>query len=245
MKKIKLVTILLLSLMFILGTSQIIFADSKPPVDGGTYTFDGNSITKTAGDETISDLEPGDDLTIDFTYTNNSSDTTYWYMENEIIHTLEDYGAANGGYTYTLTNSGPDGDTVIFDSDRVGGDEDNSSSSEAASQGLKTATESTDEWFFIQELGAGESGHTKIFIALDGESQANSYKGKHGDLRVNYAVEKQAPGEDIIINNPGTSTKTGDTFNPLLALLALTAAILAMLLAVLSYRKDRKDGEEA
>jgi len=244
MKKIKLVTILLLSLMITLGMSQAAFAVNNS-VEGGTYVYDGNAITDSGSQTVIPPLEPGDDVTIDFTYTNNSGDTTYWYMENEIVHTLEEYGAANGGYTYTLTNSGPDGETVIFDSDQVGGDENGSSSSAAASQGLKTATESTDDWFFIQELGAGESGHTKIFIALDGESQANSYEGKHGELRVNYAVEKQAPGEDIIINNPGTTTKTGDTFDPLFALLALTAAILAMLLAVLSYRKDRKDGEEA
>ena len=69
--------------------------------------------------------------------------------------------------------------------------------------------------------------------------------GSKGMLQVNYAVEKQPPGEDKVINKPGSSTKTGDNFNPLLAIAALTAALLAALLAILSYFRDRKDGEEA
>lgn len=248
MRKIKLFTILLLSLMITLGMGQAVFANSYPPVDGGTYTFDGNAITDSAGktiDDTIKDLEPGDDVTINFTYTNDTEDVTYWYMENTIIKTLEDASdAANGGYSYTLT----DGNTVIFDSEAVGGGQ----TPDGIGEGLYgvndaiTGDAGKDEiWFFIRELGAGQSGQTTLKVALDGESQVNSYEGTDGQLQVNYAVEKQPPGEDTIINNPGTSTKTGDSFNPLFAILALTAAILAALLAILSYFKDRKDGEEA
>lgn len=241
MKKIKLATILLLSLMITLGMSQAIFADSYPPVSGGTYTFDGNTISDSAGksiDEQISGLEPGDDLTINFKYTNDSDEVTYWYLENTIVKTLEEASdAADGGYTYRLT----DGDTVIFDSDAVGGDE----GEDPVDEGLKAATNATDTWFFVRELGAGQSGSTTLYVALDGESQANSYEGTDGQLQVNYAVEKQPPGKDKVINKPGTSTKTGDSFNPLYAILALTAALLAILLAILSYFKDRKDGEEA
>ena len=93
MRKIKLFTILLLSLMITLGMSQAVFAEGTS-VTGGTYVYDGNKITDNAGgmdDEDLDKLpkmEPGDDLTIVFTYTNNSNDTTYWYLENEIINTL-------------------------------------------------------------------------------------------------------------------------------------------------------------
>lgn len=238
MKKIKLFTILLLSLMITLGMSQAVFAESKT-ADGGTYTYTGDDITESGGtdlDKAIGNLEPGDDLTITFKYTNDSDETTYWYMEDEVVTALEETAGKpeNGGYTFRLTDSGPNGTTTIFDSDKVGGEG-------SPAPGLKAATDATDDWFFIHELAAHKSGKTKLYIALDGESQVNSYMNTNGKLRVNYAVEKQAPGKDKIINGP----RTGDTFNPLFAIIALTAALLAILLAVLSYFRDRKDGEEA
>lgn len=236
MKKIKLVTILLLSLMITLGMSQVAFA-----VDG-EYVFDGNNVTGSAGadiEKQIQNLQPGDDMTLEFTYTNESDATTYWYMENTVVDALETSSEQNGGYTYILTDNGPNGETVLFNSDQVGGQDQPS----GAGQGLKAATNASSDWFFIHELAAGQSGSTTLYVKLDGESQVNSYKGSKGQLHLNYAVEKQEPGEDIIINK--SSTKTGDTFNPLLAIAALTAALLAALLAVLSYFRDRKDGEEA
>lgn len=245
MKKIRLTTILLLSFMIVLGMGQAVFAEPTT-VDGGTYTFDGNKMTYTAGknaDDEIEGLEPGDDVTINFTYTNKSDDTTYWYMENTILKTLEEKSdATGGGYSYTLT----DGGTVIFSSDAVGGE--NTPQSAGIKKGLLAVNDaiegdSGEAWFFIRELGAGQSGKTTLRVALDGESQVNSYENTNGKLQVNYGVEKQPPGEDTVINRPGT--KTGDSFNPLFAIAALTAALLAILLAVLSYFKDRKDGEEA
>lgn len=246
MRKIKLFTILLLSFMITLGMSQAVFAESTS-VPGGTYIYDGNQITDNAGgmdDEDLDKLpkmEPGDDLTIVFTYTNDSNDTTYWYLDNEILRTLEEASdASGGGYTYRLA----DGDNVIFDSDLVGG-EDTPSGVEEGLKGVTNAVDPDDPWFYIRELGAHKSGTTTLYVALDGESQVNSYEETKGKLRVNYAVDKQPPGEDKVINKPGTNTKTGDSFNPLYAILALTAALLAILLAVLSYFKDRKDGEKA
>ena len=240
MKNIKTITVLLLSLMIALGMSQVAFAADG----GGEYVFDGDKVTVKAGtniEDKIQNLQPGDELTLEFTYTNNSDGTTYWYMEDEVVDVLETSSEQNGGYTYKLTDNGPNGETVIFDSEAVGGDD----SPSGAGQGLEAATNATDDWFFIHKLAAGQHGNTTLVIALDSESQANSYKGSDGKLQINYAVEKQPPGEDKVINKPGNTTKTGDTFNPLLAIAALTAALLAALLAILSYFRDRKDGEEA
>lgn len=246
MRKIKVTIVFLLSFMFLIGMSHAVFADSYPPVNGGTYTFDGNTITDSAGpsiEEQINGLEPGDNLTITFEYVNDSSDTTYWYLENEIIETLEnDANTTGGGYTYRLTDGD---DVVIFDSEAYGGEEAPAGLDDVGLKGVTNAVDPDDPWIFIRELGAHDSGETTLYVALDGESQVNSYEDKEGTLQVNYAVEKQPPGEDKVIYKPGTTTKTGDTFNPLFAILALTAALLAMLLAVLSYLKDRKDGEEA
>jgi LPXTG-motif cell wall-anchored protein len=223
--------------------SQAAFAETDTVV-GGTYTYNGDTITDTTApdlDKQITGLEPGDSRTITFEYTNDSDATTYWYMENTIVKSLEEAADQNGGYTYILKDNGE----VIFSSDAVGGEQ----NSEGISQGLKGVNDALkgdgDQWFFIQELGPGASGKTELYVALDGESQVNSYENKNGQLQVNYAVEKQAPGKDKVINKPGTSTKTGDSFNPWFAILALTAALLAALLAILSYFRDRKDGEEA
>ena len=241
MKMIKKGFVLLLALTTMLLMSQAAFAVSTT-VDGGTYKYDGNKMTDKAGkdiDKAISGLEPGDDLTIELTYTNDSEHTTYWYMENEVLRTLEETAEAaeNGGYSYKLTNIGPDGDeTTIFNSDAVGGTE----APDGSEEGLKVATDATKDWFFIQELAAGESGNTRLEVALDGESQINGYMNTNGELEINYAVEDQPETEP-----PAPGPKTGDAFNPLLALAALTAAALAMLLAILSYRRDRKDGDVA
>ncbi len=241
MKKMRLVTILLLSFMLMLGMSQAVFAETFPPVNGGTYTFTGSEVAYTAGDaidEAISGMEPGDDVTITFNYTNKSSDNTYWYLENSIIKTLEDASeASGGGYAYSLK----DGGTTIFKSDAVGGDAGYEPS--GIDEGLAGATNATEDWFFIRELAPGASGQTKLYIAMDGESQVDSYMTTTGKLQVNYAVDTQPPGEDIII--PPPSTKTGDSFNPWIALIALLAAVAAAILAISSYRKDRKDGENA
>lgn len=241
MRKIKITAIVLLSLLLTLGMSQAAFAQSNS-ANGGTYTYNGSKITDKAGkaiDEAIRGMEPGDDLTIKFTYSNKSDVTTYWYMENKVIETLEQTAKASkdGGYTYRLTNVGPDGSkTDIFNSDAVGGGQ----KPEGIKQGLKAATDATGDWFFIQELDAGQSGHTELYVALDGESQVNSYMKTKGQLQINYAVEDQPPGE-----TPPVGPKTGDNFALLPALAALTAAALAMLLAILSYRRDRKDGDIA
>jgi hypothetical protein len=242
MKKITLITTLLLSFILILGMSQAVFAENEP-ADGGEYVYDGNTITKYASDETLPPIEPGDSVTIDFTYTNESDATTYWYMENTILQTLEEADEQYGGYSYTLSDNGE----VLFRSDAIGGEV----TPDGISQGLKGVNDALkggdgdEKWFFIQELGPHESGHTHITVALDGETQVNSYMDATGLLELNYGVEKQAPGKDKVINKPGAATKTGDTFNPLYAIIALTAALLAMLLAILSYLRDRKDGEEA
>ena len=58
-------------------------------------------------------------------------------------------------------------------------------------------------------------------------------------------IESEEEQDQPETEPPAPGPKTGDAFNPLLALAALTAAALAMLLAILSYRRDRKDGDVA
>ena len=237
MNKIRKAIVFVLAIGIITAMSTAVFADSSK-MNGGTYDFNGSAIvTEGTGsiNNAVSGLEPGDDVTITMTYTNSTDDVTEWYMQNDIIKSLEDSSkAANGGYTYSLTNVGPDGtETEIFNSDAVGGN------SKAAGEGLHQADNATDEWFFIQELKAGQSGKTLLHVALDGESQVNSYENTEAELTVSYAVEKKAEGETIYKH---VNVKTGDNTRIVGTVAIFLASLILLILGFISRRKDRKEG---
>lgn len=237
MKKINRSIVFVLALVFMLAMSTSALANSNEAF-GGSYDFDGEDIvTEDAASITdaISELEPGDDVTIKLQYSNSSDDVTEWYMKNDIIKSLEDSSAASGGgYTYKLSNFGPDGaETVIFSSDAVGG------VSTEGGTGLHQADNATEEWFFIQELDQGESGETELYVAFDGESQVNSYQDTAAELTVSYAVEKLSEPDTIYKH---VKVKTGDDSKLMLALVTFLGALILLVLAFISRRNDRKDG---
>ena len=242
MKKMSKITTLLLALMTVLMMCQAAFAESY---DGGTFSYNGSSISNSKAaatiDQAISNLEPGDSMTFTFTYKNDSDVSTEWYLENQVVKTLEEQGGVNGGYTYELVNNGKkEGRVVIFSSKAVAGQ--SSENPDKTDQGLKSATNATGDWLYIDTLAAGQSGSTTLTVALDGESQANSYQNTNGQLRIAYGVEDTAVGEDIIKHK---GVNTGDTTNLIVPVAAFIGAMILLILAILSYRKDRKDGEEA
>lgn len=244
MKRIKKITVLLLALMMTLAMAQIAFAEANT-YDGGTYSYNGSTITNSkanaAIDNEIAGLQPGDEMTFTFTYKNDSDESTEWYLENTVVKTLEEQSsAANGGYTYELVNNGKkEGPVTIFSSNAVAGD--NNENPDKKNTGLKTATDATGDWLYIDTLAAGQSGTTTLKVALDGESQANNYQTTNGQLRINYAVA-ETPEEDVVVYK---TVKTGDETNIALMAAIFVGALLLLILAILSYRKDRKDGEEA
>lgn len=233
----KIMIVLTLTLAVLLAMSTFSFAETNT-VDGGKYVFDGDTISTDGSgsiSETISNMEPGDSVTINLTYTNDTDDTTDWYMKSDVIKTLEDSSTATGGgYTFILTNVGPGGQrTEIFNSDAVGGDD------TEAGIGLHQAEDATEDWFFIQELKGKKSGNTELYVALEGESQANVYQGTDANIDITYAVEVQTEGEDIYRH---VGTKTGDNTSILLPLVVFLTALLLLAIGIISYRKDRKGG---
>ena len=249
MKKLRKTMILLLALITVLMMSQAAFAANY---DGGTFTFDGTEINNSDAaaeiDDEIANLEPGDSVTFVFKYKNESGDDTDWYLDNEVVRTLEETSeaAADGGYTYRLINEGKkDGTVTIFSSEAVAGADSENPDKDEKDKGLKAATNATDDWLYIDTLKSGQSGVTKLTVALDGESQANGYQSTDGQLRIAYGVEKAAAGEIIYNHIPGKTVKTGDDANLLLPVLLLTLAAILLILTILSFRKDRKEGEEA
>lgn len=243
MKKIRKMIVLMLALTVIMAMSLTVNAETTD-ISGGTYDYNGSSIvTEGTGGITraVSELEPGDTVNITLTYTNSTDDVTEWYMSNDIVKSLEESSsAAGGGYTYRLTNVGPDGaSTEIFNSDAVGG------VTTEPGTGLHQATNATEDFFFIQELKAGQSGTTLLTVGLDGESQVNTYQSTDAELTVTYAVEKQAEGETTYKHvSSSKNVKTGDNNNLLLTIATFVAALLMLILGLIYYRKDRKDGED-
>lgn len=248
MKKIRKTMILLLAFITVFMMSQVAFAANY---NGGTFTFDGTSINNSDAaadiDEAIANLQPGDSMTFVFEYKNESGNDTDWYLDNEVVNTLEQKitdGAKDGGYTYELVNEGKkEGKVTIFSSEAVAGDQDKNPDKD--DEGLKAATNATDDWLYIDTLKNGQSGVTKLTVALDGESQANSYQSTKGQLKIAYGVENVAEGEIIYNHIPGKTVRTGDDANLLLPVLLLTLAAILLILTILSFKKDRKEGEEA
>ncbi len=222
----------------ILVMGQAAFAQDST-LSGGTYTYNGSAIVTTnpsSIQEAIAGLEPGDSITITQTYTNNSDTTTEWYLKNDVVDTFE-RESEEGGYTYKLTAGGQE----IFNSEQVGGTNSPSTSSE---KGLQLATDATGEWIHIDKLAANASGTTTLYVALDGESQANAYQTSDAEIDLQYAVEEEAVGEDVV-KYVSKGVNTGDRTNFILPVAAFIGALVLLVLAIASYRKDRKDGEEA
>lgn len=235
MKRMSKITTLLLALVMVLAMSQATFAAD------GTFTFNGSEIEESDLNYSLSNMQPGDEMELTFVYSNASTEETDWYLSNEILETLEENGkASGGGYTYRLTNYGKStGELDIYDSDAVGGQ------GSAVAEGLKQVNlgiegDGSEEYIYIDTLQPGEAGSTVLYVALDGESQANNYENAEGELKVSYGV--QVVGQEDVYKH--VNVKTGDDTN-IFGPAAIFIGALLLLIALLSFRKDRKDGEDA
>ena len=241
--------VLALTLTMMLGLTISANAESQK-VNGYCY-FNGNDVvcdfdTNVIAD-TVSGLEPGDDVTFEVKFENKYKTTTNWYMRNEALKTLEQSydRTQNGGYTYILTHVDPKGnETVLFNNSTVGGEytmpTDGSKTShggENTGEGLHQATNAADEWFFIQTLKKGQSGKTRLYVKFDGDSEVNDYMDTKGELLLAYAVEL----ENSTSGTKYSSINTGDTTNILMPIVVMLAALLLLILTVMSVRKDRRE----
>lgn len=182
----------ILAFAVLLGVSAVpAYADSQNGESGWHVLFNGNQMESTFHSQEIADavyaLQPGDDVTFALTTENTSNVTTDWYMTNEVLRSLEDTQAVadNGGYTYRLTYKDKAGtETVLYTSDSIGGEKES-----PIGEGLNEATDSLEDFFFLDRLAPGEGGSLALYVALDGESQGNVYQDTLADLQMNFAVE--------------------------------------------------------
>ena len=243
--------VLALTLTMMLGLTISANAESKK-VDGYCYFNGSDVVCNFESDviaDTVSGLEPGDDVTFEVTFENRykGADSTNWYMRNEALKTLEQSydRTQNGGYTYILTHVDPDGkETVLFDNSTVGGEytmpTDGSKTThggENTGEGLHQATNAADEWFFIQNLKYKQHGTTRLYVKFDGDSEVNDYMDTKGELLLAYAVEL----ENSASATKYTSVNTGDTTSILMPIVVMLAALLLLILTIISFRKDRRE----
>lgn len=190
-------------------------------------------------DQVFEGLEPGDNATYSVNVHNRNSKTTRWYMSNSVLKSLEDgYIIGGGAYTYILTYTGPRGTTTkIYDStdranDYVGGEHGNGTS---VPVGLHEATSNLQNYFFLDTLNSGESGVVNLYVALEGETQDNSYQNTAARIQMNFAVE---PNNTNPTNR--TAVKTGDENNLIPYYIGMVVAGLLLLYLALDAYTDKK-----
>ncbi|MCR5416190.1 MAG: hypothetical protein K6E79_05280 [Pseudobutyrivibrio sp.] len=210
MKKLKFNMVLALSLLVAgLGINNMTAEAGTSKLEWTVQYNGGNSfetLGKDAQKSTLENVMPGDTLQYVVTYKNASTTTNDFYLNAEILSSLEDNSnddttAQGGAYSYKVSYDLNGTTTTVFDSETVGGD-----STEVA--GLDQA-KSNGAYVNVGQLAAGQSGVVTIEIQLDGNSQDNSYMEKFAQLSVQFAVQDSAEnnGEHTIINKENTVTK--------------------------------------
>lgn len=191
-------------------------------------------------DDVLYEMQPGDHAIIQVAIHNTNPETTDWYMSNEVLQSLEDTAnvASGGAYTYRLTYTGPNGqEEVLFNSENVGGEGEN-----AAGVGLNAATDALDEYFFLDTLKKDQSGQIMLEVALEGETQGNSYQSTLADLEMRFAVELNGNRPQ---SSTGTTTRSVDTsaYAAKLPWLILSGAsgLVLLSLGLIGIKKNRKE----
>lgn len=189
-----------------IGLKTEALADTLDPVTW-TVTYDGTDTFGTTYDaETakVTGAMPGDTITYEVTYKNASTEAANFYMDANVVKTLEEGNDATGGaYTYKILSD--KSTTPLFDSETVGGDNEDV-------QGLMQVNGNEDAYFDLGTLAVGDSGKVTVIIVLDGNTQSNSYMGALGQLNILFAAEPESnDNEGIVITK--TITKTNTVFN--------------------------------
>ena len=138
-------------------------------------------------------------------------------MKNEVLESLEDAGdAAGGAYDYLLTYTDIKGQTTtLYSSEKFGGD------GKIGGVGLHGATNSLQNYFYLDRMGNGESGVVKLKVALDGETLVNDYQNTLARLQMDFATElvsgqtaggdeSTTPGDPSGLRTYRNAVKTGD-----------------------------------
>ena len=198
----------------------------------------------------LQNLQPGDTVYFEITIKNNNSKQTLWYMDNEIVRSLEDYDSdkTNGGaYSYKLELLGGSGPVVLYDSDTIGGDDASADTIglHQAAEGLEAAE--LQDFGYLVTLNSGESRKVRLTVSLDGETQGNDYQFTMARTRIRFAVDYPQEGKDEErIEHRRQIVRTGDEFDilPYFAVAFFSGSLLLLLciFRVVDKKKEKKGG---
>ena len=211
--------------------------------DGWYVEFDGKKMNSTFKntdiDDAIYQLQPGDTVNLYLELKNSYEEETDWYMSNKVLQSLEDSQsvAEGGAYSYILTYLEPDGSRkLLYSSESVGGDTVNESG-----EGLHQATDSLENFFYLDRLASGEEAGITLTVKLEGETQGNAYQDTLAKLQMNFAVEMTGTNDLPLFPGITKMIKTGDNTNILIfAVVTLAAGMTCAVLGITTGRKRRK-----
>ena len=258
----------LLSGLMLLGLALPVQAETFYGEDSWNVTFSSNnemvsSFSTADINDVVGGMQPGDNVIITLQLKSENATATDWYMRNEVLYSLEDRSAnretGGGAYTYRLFYTDKDGEVnVLFDSDTVGGENDETVDEMLANmgEGLKGATNALKDYFYLDTMYIGEGGSITLEVARDGETQGNHYQDTLADLQMEFAVELRPdrpsqpnpgnPPENVDDTQPNPGRNTGvvrtsdDSQMPLfMAISGITGAIL-LVYCIYCFRENKK-----
>ena len=261
MKKNVIKTMLLMCLLILgLCCTTVVSADQTKPVTvnwhvdytsgaGGRNILDDSSFNAEEIDEKLGAMQPGDRIIFTITLNNRKSIATRWYMENEVMRSMERLATDTGAYSYKLSYNG----SIINNSEDLGGATDSGDSA----NGMTPATTGLEDFFELGSIPGGGRGLVTLEIELEGESQGNSYQNAEARLRFHFAVDETgttpiptaAPGRNVTLaptlsalrGNTSTIVKTGDESRSLLYFtMAGIAGVVLLVLAIIATKRQKE-----
>ncbi len=254
MKKKIMAYALLAGMLF--SASATVRAESHTAESNVSFTGENTlaaDYTSAEMNDAVYNLQPGDDITINLNLKNDNPSAANWYMTNEVLQALEETvgsSASGGAYEYELIYTGPDGSQeVLFTSDTVGGE------NSGSRVGLKAATSGLENYLYLDTIAPGQQGLITLRVALDGETEGNSYQNTLASLQMNFAVDTTTVYNETITEvvdeegnpvpeNSSSRTeivRTSDESNMLpFIIAAAVSGLLLLLLAILGMKERRK-----
>lgn len=222
--------------------------------------------------QVVGGMQPGDSAQFTVDLCESYDKAADWYMRNAVKKTMEEFfDAANsnsgGSYSYKLVYISPQNEEkVILTNEVVSGD-----AGIGETSGLKDATESTGEWFYLDTLAPGATAKVILTVGIDGETHGNRYFDTNAELELAFAAEptdepgtlgqaKQPDPDTPKKDNPtsdqpknpanqtekakGKLSQTGDMIPlTIIAVVAIAAGILVVVVAMRNRRESREDEE--
>ncbi|MBR5637791.1 MAG: hypothetical protein IKW81_12755 [Pseudobutyrivibrio sp.] len=154
-------------------------------------TYDGSQlesnydVSSLEAKENILKVMPGDTITYEATYHNNSGASADFYLNTDIIDSLEDGNDASGGaYTFELSYKLGGAETYIYKDDTVAG------LHQVKDKIEKDLADEDKTFFKVGTLSNGDEGVVVLKVILDGNTQDSSYMKAVANINLEFGVEK-------------------------------------------------------